>query len=296
MQIQSLERIRQLRGMDEFKALAERLMHVAENKARHPMSRIQLPNYLFIEAPGCGVTTHIRMLTDLLYELNLTPFEGERRCFEWVLDRNAFSDEASVSGNAFDQLLKEMLAMAGFHESFCGVIGLEMDDWQRCANSRELTRLFDLVDDRMGQIVFVFVVQQQENGDPDALIHRISAEMPLEVVHCPLPSADDMAQYLADFLRRRHFSVAPGTAEAIRAFIPALMKTDVFDGFQTLDNLADEIVYRFCAGSVRADVEIGPEDVAFVCQPGGYIDRLSKRTGKKRNRPIGFRSEGEWYE
>ena len=69
MAISPMERIEQLRGLEELKALARRLWQVAENKRALPMTRVQLPNYLFIEAPGCGVTTHIRMITDLLQEL-----------------------------------------------------------------------------------------------------------------------------------------------------------------------------------------------------------------------------------
>jgi len=286
----SLERIEQLRGTEEFKALGRRLLHVAENKRSLPMSQIQLPNYLFIEAPGCGVTTHIRMLTELLQELKLIPFEGDRRYFEWVLDENAFKEK----GGSFERLLDEITVMAGFHSHFKGVIGLEIDAWQDRADADEFTRLLDLADDCLGQILFIFTVQMRDKGDPDALIRRLSAEMPLEVIHCPLPSSDDMALYLGDFLRRRRFRVSLATIERLKALMPKLVEAKAFDGFQTLDNLADEIVYQYCAAENRSENQmIEPEDIAFIDAPNGYIDRLTARGGKSRRKPIGFQTGGE---
>ena len=287
----SLERIEQLRGMEEFKALAQRLMRVAENKRSLPMSRIQLPNYLFVEAPGCGVTTHIRMLTDLLQDLRLTPFEGDRRYFEWMLDAQAFSQ----MGGAFDRLLDEITVMAGFHSRFKGVIGLEIDVWQDRADANEFTRLLDLVDDCLGEILFIFTVQMRPEGEPDALIRRLSAQTPLEVVRCPLPSPDDLALYLGDFLRARRFRVSMATIERLKALMPELTSAKAFDGLQTLDNLADEIVYRFCASADRSKSQIiEPEDVAFISCENGYIRRLNDRTAGSRHKAIGFKTGGDW--
>ena len=286
----ALERIKQLRGMDEFKSLAKRLQRVAENKRNLPTSRIQLPNYLFIEAPGCGVTTHIRMITELLHELRLTPFEGDRKYFEWVLDANAFE-----KNGAFERLLDEITVMAGFHSNFKGVIGLEIEAWQNRSDSNSFTRLLDLAADCLGQIVFIFTVQMQKKGDPSELIRRMSAEMPLEVIHCPLPSADDMALYLSDFLLRRRFRVALATVEEFKALMPKLISVKAFDGFQTLDNLADEIVYHYCASSDRnTDMLILPDDIQFILKSGGYLDRLTNKESMRKHKTIGFQSGGEW--
>ena len=290
MEFTALERIEQLRGMEEFKALARRLRLVADNKGRLPMSRIRLPNYLFIEAPGCGVTTQLRLLTDLLEELRLTPFEGDRRCFGWVLDKNAFQP-----GGAFERLLDELYRMAGFHRQFKGVLGLEIDAWVDRPDAPELERLLALTDDVFGQVLFIFVVQARDDAMPEGLIQRLSADMPLEVVRCPLPGADDMAYYLSDFLLRRRFRVTVETVERLKAMMPALMAAEAFDGFQTLDNLADEIVYRFCAAEPReSDALVRPGDVAFIAEPGGYIDRLTRRNTRGSRRAIGFRTEEGW--
>ena len=109
------ETIMNLRGYDEFKALAKRLCQLAQRRRELSGVRAPLPNFLFVEAPGAGVTTQLKLLTRLLMELKLMRFAGERRFFEWTLDRDAFE-----KGGSFDRLLQETAAMAGFYSQFRG--------------------------------------------------------------------------------------------------------------------------------------------------------------------------------
>ena len=66
MRNEAYEDIMSLRGFDEFKALAGRLSQLAANRRSLPEANIRVPNFLFVEAPGAGVTTQIRLLTRLL--------------------------------------------------------------------------------------------------------------------------------------------------------------------------------------------------------------------------------------
>ena len=75
------EDIMALRGYEEFKALAQRLNQLAESRKSLSGTRIPVPNFLFVEAPGAGVTTQLRLLTRLLMERRLMRFMGEKRFF-----------------------------------------------------------------------------------------------------------------------------------------------------------------------------------------------------------------------
>lgn len=37
-----------------------------------------------------------------------------------------------------------------------------------------------------------------------------------------------------------------------------------------------------------------PEDVLFISEPGGYIDRFTSKAPNPKHKPIGFQSGGEW--
>ena len=282
--------IMDLRGFEEFKDLAKRLCQLSESRRTLQGTHVRVPNFLFAEAPGAGVTTQIRLLTRLLMEQRLIRFMGEKRCFEWVLDEHAFEQ-----GGSFDRLLMEVNAAAGFYSQFRGVIGIELDRWVKRADDPKLTRLTDFVSDMFGQIVFVFVVEKQAD-DKLAALHRVlSAATPVMLVHCPLPGAREMAAYLTDFLSQRGFGATQEAVAAMEGFMPELMRTRGFDGLQTVSNLADEIVFRACtglspAGEFSGQALVRPEDLAFVTQSGGFIDRFGK--DDRQHSRIGFERVG----
>ena len=279
----AIEDIRSIHGMEEFKALAARLAQVADNRRKLTGARIQLPNYLFAVAPGCGVTTRIRQLTRLLDDLHLIRFEGDRKYFEWVLDSAAFKENGG-----FDRLLDQIRLVAGFRNSFYGVIGLDIEAWVRNADSPDLSRLMDFAEDMLGQITIVFVVNLHDADALAPIARRISQAMPLEIIRIEMPNAEELVQCLTDFLRKRGFSVRTSAKEYFLSIMPELIRDEQFDGFQTLENLADEIVYRYCSGEINDSIYLDRSDVAFISAPDGYINRIRGGAGSKVRRQIGF--------
>lgn len=290
------EDIMALRGYGEFKALAERLRQLGENSRTLPGAQIRVTNFLFAEAPGAGVTTQLRLLTRLLAEQKLVRFMGEKRFFEWALDGEAFD-----RGGSFDRLLMETNAAAGFYSQFRGVVGIELGEWSVWPRHPAFRRMLDFVADMYGQIVFAFVTEEQDEGRLTELHRALNEATPIELVRCPLPSPHDMALYLLDFLRARGFAASSEAQSDIAAFMPSLMKTEGFDGMQTMSILADEIVFRACSSArgpkmVPADGAdarqsmplVGAEHLSFITGDGGYIDRCARRPERQRRRQIGF--------
>ena len=294
------EDIMNLRGYEDFKALAKRLCQLAQS--RRDLSGVQapVPNFLFVEDPGAGVTTQLKLLTRLLMEQKLIRFMGERRYFEWALDDDAFE-----KGGSFDRLLQETDAAAGFYSQFRGVIGIELGEWSSWPRHPGFRRLLDFAADMYRRVTFVFVTEERD-AEKLARLHRVLNEAtPIEMIRCPLPKAEDMTQYLLDFLWERGFAAAEKTEAAIAEFMPELMKTEDFDGMQTMSILADEIVFHACssAGGVQlasatADGKervqtvpvVRPEHLSFITGEKGYISRHARRQAKQKK--IGFERVG----
>ena len=292
MSVTAFEEIMNLRGYEEFKALAERLRTLGENRRHLTDASIRVPNFLFAEAPGAGVTTQIKLLTRLIAEQKLLCFMGERHSFEWALDHEAFEE-----GGSFDRLLMEVDAAAGFYSYFSGVVGIELDGWADRPEDRRLDRLKAFVADTYGQIVFVFVTEKMDSQSLERLECALNAPAPIDVVRCPLPSPADMAEYLIDFLGRRGFSVNDEARAAIAGFMPELMETVGFDGMQTMNVLADEIIFDACSADsgLTADAGAGKPVLSkrhLRCVTGkqGYI-ALHRRSPERRK--IGFEGRSE---
>ena len=285
MESSAMKEIQSIYGMEEFKLLAMKLKQVADNQRKLSGARIQLPNYLFAVAPGCGVTTRIRQFSRLLDELHLIRYEGDRKYFEWMLDDSAFKN-----GGNFDRLLDQIRFVAGFRRNFYGIIGVDVDAWVEHADSPELMRLVDFAEDMMGQILIVFIVALREESKLQPIIRRISHEMPLEVIRIAMPGIEELVQCLSDFLKQRGFIVRSSAKEYFQRIMPQLIRSKQFDGFQSLDNLADEIVYHYCSGEITDSVYLTEKDVCFIEENGGYIERLTAKgnTGNEETRRIGF--------
>ena len=158
MSLKAYDRIQSTIGNADFKRAANELVRFAENRKRLPNCSIRLPNYLFATAPGCGVSTHLRMFADLLAELGLIRPSGSVSCFEWVLDEEAFRPNGG-----FDRLLDAISRFSGVNESFRGVIGVDVSAWQSHPD-KHLDRLILLADDLQSEAdtVFVYVVDLKE--------------------------------------------------------------------------------------------------------------------------------------
>lgn len=295
----AFEKIMNLRGYEEFKALARQLCQAAENRDSLG-TRVPLPNFLFVEDPGAGVTTQLKLFTRLLMERKLIRFMGEKRYFEWALDGEAFE-----KGGSFDRLLLETEAAAGFYSQFRGVIGIELGEWSSWPQTPDFRRLLDFAADTYGRITFVFVTEEREEEKLARLYRVLNEATALRMIRCPLPKPEDMTQYLLDFLWERGFAATEKAEAAIAAFMPALMKTEDFDGMQTMSILADEIVFQACSSAggaplaaaladgrkgVQAMPLVQPEHLSFITGEWGFISGHARKSAKQRK--IGFERVG----
>ncbi len=278
-----LEQIHALPGMADFKRFADRAAQAAENMRRLHIDDVPMPNLIFSASPGCGVTLHIRLLTDLLKKLRLMRFAGEEECFEWAI-ANAEED--------FDQLLQRVRYAAGFYGRFRGVIGLDLRDLLE--NAREvppLDKLMAYVEARQGEILFVFVIPCDASEQIKAqLLSCFASRTPAEMIEMPFPQ-EEALDYVADQLRSRGYCVLADAAPMLRDAVAALSRLRAFEGYQTLQNLADEIVWRKLSHAREDDRDIGAEDVAFVTAENGLCARMEDRNRERAKRIIGFGAE-----
>ncbi len=171
-------------GNDDFKRTADDIVRFAENLKRLPGCSVRLPNYLFATAPGCGVSTHLRMFADLLTELGLLHPHGGVSCFEWVLDEDAFEPNGG-----FDRLLDTINRFSGTSESYHGVIGVDVSAWQDHPDKR-LARLILLADDLQNETetMFVYVIDLKKKNESKELMRLLSSYTPIETITFEAPT------------------------------------------------------------------------------------------------------------
>lgn len=275
-----LREIDQLPGMDEFKALCKRIHTAADNAGRLLPGKAPLPNLIFSAAPGCGVTLHIRLLSELLGSLRLLQFTGEEEFFEWSLGNGP---------HAVDRLLLRVKAASGFYGQFRGVIGLDISDAIRHGDTLPDTeRLMEFVNANQGRIVFVFVV-------PDHVSSRTLRELlgcfasitPAEVIHMPFPTGEAKS-FVARKLKERGFRLTKKAAARLEEAVTQMSTSKEFEGYRTLDNLADAIIWhRLCSDTMKTPT-IGEADLGFIFAENGYFSQLNASSSNAGKRRVGF--------
>lgn len=279
----SMERIRNLPGMEEFKSFCTRLQIAARNKALHHLGPIPLPNLVFAAAPGSGVTMHIRLLTGLLKELQLLNFVGEEECFEWALGNE---------NEDFDKFLRRVRQAGGFYGYFHGVIGLDISRMlKNKSRIPSMDRIREYMEARQGRILFILIVPDTLS-EPllQQLMARFASITPAELIHMPFPY-DEVQHYVAQQLRRRGFTVTEEADALLSDSLSHFVRSPQFEGYQTLINLTEEILWRKISRQDMQDVIIDKKDLDFLFDPDGYFSRYD--AGNTRHSKVGFHSAVE---
>ena len=278
MNPESLEKIYALAGMDELKAFAGRLTTAARNieKLNLPAGSLPLPSLIFFAPPGIGISLHLRLLTGLIEELRLLPFEGDEKCFEWVI---------TPKKESFDRFLLRVKHATGFYSSFRGIIGVHFTEalFQN-EDDMSLRRLMEYVDANQGKILFVFIPDENMSRDlQQRLLGLFVSRTPCDVIHMSVPNADELGDYALKRLKAKGFSVKPDAEKEIRGIVTVLRETELFEGYQTLNNLVDELIWRKLSLNENCGEDISQSDIDFVYLKREYAEKL-----KKNRSSIGF--------
>lgn len=280
-----MQEIEQLPGMEEFKSLCRRVRTASENASRLLAEKPPVPNLIFAAAPGSGVTLHIRLLSELLASLRLVQFTGEEDYFEW---------ELTDKPNAFDQFLLRVKAAGGFYGQFRGVVGLDLSSAIRSGEALpDMDRLMEYVNAQQGRIVFIFILPDRASSRTvSELLGRFASVTPAELIHMPFPAAEAKS-FIARKLTDRGFRLTKKASDLLEEVVTRLSASKEFEGYQTLVNLTEAIIWRRLSGSAMKSTSIGEDDLAFIFADNGYCSQLNANARNTPRRQVGFGASKE---
>ena len=277
----NMEQIQSLCGMREFKALAEKLSRTAANARMRNILYPPCPNLLVLSASGSGITTVIRLLSGLLREEKLFRFIGEEAYFETSL---------SANDDDIDRILDRIRLAAGFYGQFRGVIGIEISDIDLLLKeNRVMRRMMEFVDIEQGRILFVFVLPISAEARQVIEFQRLFvSRTPLEVLHLPFPATDEIIGFIRLRLEQRHMILTDDGAASLKPAVEKLRKDKQFKGFQSLNNLIDELVWRKLSRRDGNDGIIDRPLLASLFDGNGPFSVVQEDSNRGSVQRIGF--------
>lgn len=284
--LQVYRAIQALWGMEEFKAFADKLVLTAENAARQRILYPPLPNLIFAINPGVGVTKHLHLLTGLLKGQKLMRFSGEQDFFEMTF-RDPEAD--------FERVLNSIKIAAGFYGSFRGVVGLDFSWLFRDKQPfKGLEKLKEFIDYQYGRILFVFIIPlDAEQRMVDDFIYQFTSYSPIELIHMPFPETKDVMAFIHARLSERNFKTTPDADKLLTRAVDDLRTDGSFEGFQTLNNLIDAIVWNKLSRRSEDAETLTAADLTWIYEEDKLLGLVrSKLRSGPYPRRIGFAQEG----
>ena len=250
-----MEKISQLHGADAFIELCEKIVEMAPLLCRRSLQSILTSiSYIFSIDTGCGYSTALQYLSQLLKELSL--FETKDEPLELILD---------AEGEQGDPL-KDTVAKILHARS--RVISVDIRNWCDKTGTPEfrdfLTRLQRFTD----KYVYVFRVPYLEQSVLDTLEATIADIMRVKrVTFVPL-TADQLQQISEKLLEEKGFTVSQD-AWALFHHRMAEEKSDgLFYGIRTCRVIAEDMIFlkiqSILAGTSLDDNRIDAADLTYL--------------------------------
>lgn len=264
-----MERIRATVGGEEFKRLAEELLTVAPVVIR---DKTFLPfahqAYLFSINDGCGCSTYLSDLAELLSHLGVLQMATRRTVTEIILEK----DKDDHKGAAL-RLVER--ALDDGDKKAVRVLCIDISEWMSSVRSKDFNEILRAIGAHMEEFVFVFRVPFVDKEVLENLRYALDDLVFVRAVSIPpFTKAELQAHAKAEFAKF-NFHMTDPAWELFHARIIEEKSDGRFYGVNTVKKVAWEIIYNKQLGNARGgrdDKSITKRDLAELCRdPEGNL-------------------------
>lgn len=233
----AVARIENLIGMESLKALARELVDVAPQILRHKtQDAFARRSYLFMIGEGCGFSTWLKLLAELIDGLELFPFSSSKRVLEVAPDKS----------------LDDMLRAADGHGSAKRLVCFDIREWMDKVRTPEfrafLHSLYAMTDEQLFVFRIPYVDEETQKNVADALRDVMTIR---EVAVAPYTMAQ-FRQYAERLLAERSFTMEEDGWQVFEQRIVDEKNDGHFYGMTTVKKVVDEFLYEKHLSAARA--------------------------------------------
>jgi hypothetical protein len=279
----------ELQGVDEFKAMVQRLRIFQQNKEKYSVPDVTLPNYLWVAIRGGGISTCINSLAEYLYTAKIIEFTGIVKYFEYKLAYIAPDDFFSE----LTRLNNTISEIAGHHRYFRGLACINIDEWVHHTNETHFYKFLDYIASSNNKILAILYVHDNNKRIVESIESSLSSHIRFESVWFRFPAANELIDFIESrYFKQKSFSLASDAKLLLLDSIERLINGKNFNGFTTIKQLANDISYSLLTSSIDG-YNITADMLTSFNRDSAYVKRIKTLTGD--NSVIGFGSSMEDY-
>lgn len=268
------EQIRALIGADHFKALAAELCGVAPQIIRHRTQQAFASRcYLFSIGDGCGLTTYLKLLAELIDELKLFPLTGG----SYTTDSQV---EEIVVKPALEGL-NEAISDANGGGKSNKLICLDISEWMNKLQSTEFRRFLKTISGMVSQQLFVFRIPYVDVRIRQDVLRALQDVMLVHEVGFPPFLPEQLRQYATVILDEHGFSLTEDGWQVFEEKLVEEKSDGRFFGLKTVKKVVYDLFYRKQLSNTKTpgdELLISGKDIASIVTgwPGSAVSALDQ--------------------
>ena len=281
--------IMELQGVDEFKAMVQRLRTFQQNKEKYPIQDITLPNYLWSAKRGGGISTCINAFADYLYNAKIMEFTGIVKYFEYKLAYiapDSFFSELTRLNNTISEI-------AGHHRYFRGLACINIDDWIEHTSEKYFHKFLDYIASKNDKILAILYVHPSSKRVVESIESSLSSRIRFETISLRFPKTNELIEFIENkYFKQKGFNLTDDAKILLTESIDGIKNGKHFNGFTTIKQLANDILYSLFTSTLKSN-NISAEMLNSFAKDSAYIKRIKTFVGASN--VIGFNSSAEEY-
>ena len=279
--------IMELQGVDEFKAMVQRLRIFQQNKEKYSVSDVSLPNYLWVLPRGSDVSLLVKVLTEFLCEERMFVFRGNEKFLEFDL-AYVSPDDSFTELDILDGAIKDA---AGRRYEFKGVLCIHIDAWLGHMQEVHFKHILDYIEKKRGKLLTVFSVCNCDDSTATQIESALSPYVCIEIIKFGFPKAEELAELIdVEFMKPKGFTLANDAKKSLTDSIKRLSNEANFNGHKSIKRFAEGIILNIlssetCLSLITAETL---EICGKISEQERFIKTRDSITRGSKTRKIGF--------
>ena len=170
---------------------------------------------------------------------------------------------------------------------------INIDEWIHHTNETYFYKFLDYIASNNNRILTILFVHDNNKHITESIESSLSSHIRFESVWFKFPNADNLIEFIeAKYFKKKNFSFTNDARLLLIDSIEKLINGKNFNGFTTIKQLANDILYSLLASNING-YEITADMLKGFNKDSAYVKRIKTLTND--NNIIGFGSLEEEY-
>lgn len=233
----TIDKIRNLVGAEEFKALAEECLKIAPNIIKYKMSDVFVhQSYLFSINNGNGLSTYLELFSELIYELKLVDFDCRKNIVECKLPS---PNTMERNPNPFSCVTDCFGTYSKKGRIFC----IDISEWMTKINEKEFKDFLSKIEDNAANNIFIFRVPFVEKEILNDIKLNLNDILFIRDVSFVPFTNNELVKCAEMSLEKRGFVMDEDAWEVFNTRISEEKNDGKFYGINTVNKVICEMIY-----------------------------------------------------